>query len=98
MDAPRKFYRDKFGGKLMGVCAGCGDYFGIDPLWLRLGFVVTFFVSSGLVVPVYLLIVLITPAKPPHMYSDTLTRTFGGERDVQPTTRPEPATRMGNEQ
>ena len=35
----RKFMLDRSNGKLLGVCAGIGNYFGIDPLFARIGFV-----------------------------------------------------------
>ncbi|MFM6852520.1 MAG: PspC domain-containing protein [Sphingopyxis sp.] len=35
----RKFTLDKPNGKMLGVCAGLAQYFQIDPLLVRLGFV-----------------------------------------------------------
>ncbi len=35
---PRRFYRSAEGAKLGGVCAGLGNYFDIDPIWMRLIF------------------------------------------------------------
>ncbi len=32
---PRRLYRDAERGKLGGVCAGLGNYFDIDPVWVR---------------------------------------------------------------
>lgn len=43
MSARTKFYLDKRNKKFLGVCAGIGDYFGVDRVWIRLGFVVTMF-------------------------------------------------------
>jgi phage shock protein PspC (stress-responsive transcriptional regulator) len=37
----RKFTLDKPNGKLLGVCSGLANYFGVDPLLMRIGFVVT---------------------------------------------------------
>jgi phage shock protein PspC (stress-responsive transcriptional regulator) len=34
------FHLDKRSGKLMGVCAGVANYFGIDVTLVRIGFVV----------------------------------------------------------
>ncbi|MEG1622493.1 MAG: PspC domain-containing protein [Alistipes sp.] len=34
---PRRLYRDAVHAKLGGVCAGLGNYFDIDPVWLRIG-------------------------------------------------------------
>lgn len=38
--AIKTFYRDRQNGKFMGVCAGIGRYFGIDPTFVRIGAVV----------------------------------------------------------
>ena len=35
---PRRLYRDIDNAKLGGVCAGLARYFGIDAVWIRLGF------------------------------------------------------------
>ena len=37
MEPRRKYHRNTFDGKLLGVCAGFEDYFGADALWFRLG-------------------------------------------------------------
>ena len=34
-----RFYLDKRNGKFMGVCSGIADYTGVDPLLVRVGFV-----------------------------------------------------------
>jgi len=57
---PRAGFRlDKGNGKVFGVCAGIGNYFGIDPLLVRLGFVVTTLIGFGSPVLIYLGIALI---------------------------------------
>lgn len=43
---PTKFYRDKENNILGGVCAGLAAKFGIDALWIRLLFLVAFFVGG----------------------------------------------------
>jgi phage shock protein PspC (stress-responsive transcriptional regulator) len=53
------FRLDKYNGKLMGVCSGIGNYFGIDPLIVRLGFVLGTLVSFGSFILIYLAIGLI---------------------------------------
>jgi phage shock protein C len=93
----RKFYRDKFNGKLFGVCAGFGDYFGTDPLWFRLGFVIVVFLGFGLIIPVYFVIAVITPKKPPSLYSERLEQIFGESRAQDIAAPVEPATRKENE-
>lgn len=34
---PRRLYRDTEQARLGGVCSGLGRYFGVDPVWIRLG-------------------------------------------------------------
>lgn len=80
----RKFYCDKFNGKLFGVCAGLGDYFRIDALWFRLAFIGLFFVINFLVFVLYFAIVMLADKKPPHLYADSLHRTFGEPHIAEP--------------
>jgi phage shock protein C len=79
----RKFYRDKFNGKLLGVCAGFEDYFGVNALWFRLGVIVLFFTGFVFIVPIYFLIAMITEKKPPQLYSDSLRQTFSEPHIVE---------------
>lgn len=37
---PRRLYRDTRHGKIAGVAAGLGHYFNVNPVWIRLAFVV----------------------------------------------------------
>jgi len=53
------FGLDKYNGKIFGVCSGISNYFGINPLVVRLGFVVGAFLSFGTAALVYLAIALI---------------------------------------
>ena len=63
-----QLYRDKINGKWLGVCAGLGDYTGVDPLWIRLGFLVLFFATFPLMFFVYLGLAMITGVKPAGLY------------------------------
>lgn len=36
----RRFRRDRTTGKLFGICSGLGQYFGVDPMWIRVAFLV----------------------------------------------------------
>lgn len=53
------FRLDKADGKIFGVCAGIGNYFGIDPLIVRLGFVLGTLIGFGSFILIYLAIALI---------------------------------------
>ncbi|MEL7445070.1 MAG: PspC domain-containing protein [Pseudomonadota bacterium] len=53
------FRLDKHNGKIMGVCGGIANQFGIDPVLVRIGFVVGALVSFGTAALIYLAIGLI---------------------------------------
>ena len=46
---------------IAGVCAGLGDYLGIDPTIVRLLTVLAFFTGFGGIVIVYLIMAIIVP-------------------------------------
>ena len=53
------FHLDKHNGKIFGVSAGIANYADIDPMLVRVGFVVGALVSFGTAELVYLAIALI---------------------------------------
>lgn len=55
----RQFRLDKRNGKLWGVCAGIAEYFAVDPMWIRVLFVVGTLVGFGSFLLIYLVIGLI---------------------------------------
>lgn len=92
MNSPRtRLYRDKQNGKLMGVCAGIADYTGIDPLWVRLGFIVALFSGAftWVVLPLYLLAGLMLNHKPASLYVDKPEQKYwqGVRQSPQRTAR-----------
>lgn len=56
----RRFYRDADNRVLGGVCSGFAAYFNIDPLWLRLAFVVSLLVF-GTGILLYIILWVIVP-------------------------------------
>jgi phage shock protein C len=57
MNSPRtRFYLDKQNAKWSGVCAGIADYTGVDVTVIRIGFVLGFFLGSGMLLLAYFLI------------------------------------------
>ena len=56
----RKLYRLPDQGKAGGVCAGLGAYFGIDAVWVRLGFVLLTLVT-GIGLLLWIVMLLIVP-------------------------------------
>ncbi|MCP5396497.1 MAG: PspC domain-containing protein [Sphingomonadaceae bacterium] len=55
----KNFRLDRTHGKLLGVCGGIGNYFGVDPLMVRIGFVAGTLIGFGSLILVYLAIALI---------------------------------------
>jgi phage shock protein C len=77
VNSPRtRFYRDKVDGKIMGVCAGIGDYTGVDPIWVRLAAIFALFMTGGGIIPFYVLIGLLASKKPAHLYVDRQEQKF----------------------
>ena len=48
--------------KVMGVAAGLGDYTGVDPTIIRLGFVAATLLTGPVMILFYILAGLLTPA------------------------------------
>ena len=60
----KKLYRDKDKGMLDGIAAGFGHYFGINPLWLRILFIISPFITVGTSIIIYIILwILIPPAE-----------------------------------
>ena len=57
----KRLYRNKQGAKIAGICSGIGDYFKIDPVMIRLLFLVALFLGGGLIV--YIIGWLVIPIK-----------------------------------
>jgi phage shock protein PspC (stress-responsive transcriptional regulator) len=59
----RRLHRDSENGKVAGVCEGLGEYFGIDPVWLRIVWASAIFVYGIGIVP-YFIAWLAMPDRP----------------------------------
>ena len=57
----KKLYRNKNSSKIAGVCLGISDYFKIDPVIIRLIFLITFFLGAGPIV--YIICWIVMPLK-----------------------------------
>ena len=72
-----RFYRDKRHGKILGVCAGIADYTGFDVNLVRVCMVAAVFLSSGSILPFYVIAAFITPDKPSELaVADSEERQF----------------------
>ena len=56
----KRLYRSRRDRMIAGVCGGLANYFGIDPTWVRLIFLV-FLLLGGCALLVYLIMWLIVP-------------------------------------
>lgn len=61
MDSKRSLYRSKSEAAIGGVAAGFGNYFGVDPILLRIGFVVATIFTGGAFIAAYLAMWLLIP-------------------------------------
>lgn len=56
----RRLVKSKTNKKLAGVCGGLGEYFGIDPTLIRIGFVIATVFGGGFpAIPVYIVLAII---------------------------------------
>jgi phage shock protein C len=60
---PKRFYRSRTEKVFAGVCGGLAEYFNIDPILVRLLFVVLVIAAGGGVLA-YIILWIITPEKP----------------------------------
>jgi len=60
---PSRLYRSRTDSKIAGVCGGLGEYFGVDSTWIRLLFVLFFFLGGSALL-VYIIFWIIVPLQP----------------------------------
>ena len=60
----KKLYLSDTDKKIGGVCGGLGEYFDIDPTFVRVVFILIALLSCGLGVLAYILIWMVVPRKP----------------------------------
>ncbi|MBN9230803.1 MAG: hypothetical protein BGO90_15135 [Legionella sp. 40-6] len=59
----RRLWRSRRDRKIAGVCGGLGEYFGLDPVWVRVAFII-FLLLGGSALLVYALMWLLVPLEP----------------------------------
>jgi len=60
-ETTKQLTRSRSNRMVAGVCAGLGDYLGIDPTVIRLLFVLGFFTMHGALVLAYIIMAIVTP-------------------------------------
>lgn len=73
---PHRLYRNAQRGYAAGVCAGIGDYFGVDPFLVRLATVVGALFFFPFVLVGYIIAAVALPARPQHLYRTPDEETF----------------------
>ena len=73
---PHRLYRDKEHAILAGVCAGLANYFGLCRKGLRVVVLICTFFFFPFIVPAYIILAIILPAKPQDLYKDESQEKF----------------------
>ncbi|HYD68565.1 envelope stress response membrane protein PspC [Azospirillum sp.] len=73
---PHRLYRNPQRGYMAGVCAGIGDYFGVDPFLVRLATVIGAMFFFPFVLVGYIIAALALPSRPPQLYRTPDEETF----------------------
>ena len=82
---PHRLYRDKENAMLAGVCAGLASYFGLSLKGLRLIVVVSAFFFFPFMLPAYIILTIILPAKPQNLYQDESQEKFWRGMSMAPS-------------
>ena len=64
----KRLYRSAKNKIIAGVCGGIGEYFGMDPVIVRLVWVIFAVLSFGFGIPAYLIAWIIIPRNPKHKW------------------------------
>ncbi len=68
---PKRFYRSKQDRWITGVAGGLGEYFDIDPILVRLAFILMATMGGGTGVILYIVLALFVEENPYQEYPDT---------------------------
>jgi phage shock protein C len=61
----KKLWRSRKDRRIAGVCGGLGEYFNMDPTWIRIIFII-FLLLGGSALIIYALMWIIVPLEPTH--------------------------------
>ncbi len=64
VDRMNRFYRSQDNKWIAGVCGGLAEKWGINPLWVRLAFIVLTFFTLPLSIVIYVVLWLVVPVGP----------------------------------
>lgn len=60
----KKLYKSNVNKQLDGICGGIGEYFGIDPSLVRLGWILLSVFSGGAGILAYIVCMFVIPRNP----------------------------------
>lgn len=81
---PNKLYKDGKGGKIAGVCAGLGDYFGIQPNFIRIVVVLSCLFGFFPIVVIYVVLAFVLDEKPSHLRDNPKEDEFWRDVRIRP--------------
>ena len=81
---PHRLYRDRENRRILGICAGIANYFGIDPLPLRIALIIAAFFFPFPVIPGYFALALLLPKRPRDLYASAQEESMWREVTVAP--------------
>jgi phage shock protein C len=60
---PKQLHRSRRDRKIAGICAGLAEYFDVDPVIMRVAWVLFAFLSVGVAVLLYLVLIFVIPSE-----------------------------------
>ena len=57
----RRLYKSSGDKMISGVSGGIAEYFGIDPVFVRLGWVASVFLTGGVSILIYIIMIIVVP-------------------------------------
>ena len=100
--ASKKLSRSQSNKMLGGVCGGAGDYFNVDPTWIRILYVALTLLSGGIMLLIYGLLWLIIPDEGSQDLGGSETLSSNADEVIETTSAAiesgaEKASSLGND-
>jgi phage shock protein PspC (stress-responsive transcriptional regulator) len=90
---PKRFYRNTSDKKIAGVASGLADYFDLDPLLIRLIFIILALAGGGGVL-IYIILWIVTPERPFEMNQTQNNPTMENQQSSHGDQKPPEQTRQ----
>lgn len=83
--SPNRLYRNLDNAMVRGVCAGIGDYFGVEPWVVRIGALISLFTFTVPTIIAYIVLAKVVPPRPPGLFEKPGEEAFWTRVRVEPT-------------